>query len=224
MPNEVPNPIRFSQDRTHGAYDAAAAHRFWRALVQVDRMLRALPHRLPRQGEPGAFLLGRLRPCGHPVLRTAGAAASRRDAGAARRRHPRSLFARGEQRRVLAGQRDLPAGRLLFLRLSRTARASAPDRSRPGRASTRRWAISSCPTRRCAPPSTPTPCCSTSCRRPIPPRPPPPAGTARRWNAPSGFPGRCAGSRRGARRPEAASTAVPGVARDVHQKLLKMKS
>src|SRR5689334_20478306 len=35
MPNEVPNPIRFSQDRTHAAYDAAAAHRFWRALIQV---------------------------------------------------------------------------------------------------------------------------------------------------------------------------------------------
>lgn len=28
MPNEVANPIRFSQDRTHAAYDAAAAHRF----------------------------------------------------------------------------------------------------------------------------------------------------------------------------------------------------
>src|ERR1700722_833011 len=26
-PNEVPNPIRFSQDRTHDAYDSAAAHR-----------------------------------------------------------------------------------------------------------------------------------------------------------------------------------------------------
>jgi hypothetical protein len=40
MPNEVANPIRFSQDRTHAAYDAAAAHRFWRALVQVDRIFR----------------------------------------------------------------------------------------------------------------------------------------------------------------------------------------
>ena len=36
-PNEVPNPIRFSQDRIHASYDAAAAHRFWRALVQADR-------------------------------------------------------------------------------------------------------------------------------------------------------------------------------------------
>jgi hypothetical protein len=40
MPNEVANPIRFSQDRTHAAYDAAAAHRFWRALLQVDRVFK----------------------------------------------------------------------------------------------------------------------------------------------------------------------------------------
>ena len=40
MPNEVPNPIRFSQDRTHAAYDAVAAYRFWRALVQVDRIFK----------------------------------------------------------------------------------------------------------------------------------------------------------------------------------------
>ncbi len=40
MPNEVANPIRFPHDRTHAAYDAAAAHRFWRALVQVDRIFR----------------------------------------------------------------------------------------------------------------------------------------------------------------------------------------
>ena len=40
MPNEVANPIRFSQDRTHAAYDASAAHRFWRALVQVDRLFK----------------------------------------------------------------------------------------------------------------------------------------------------------------------------------------
>jgi len=39
-PNEVPDPIRFSKDRTHAAYDAAAAHRFWRALVQADRVFK----------------------------------------------------------------------------------------------------------------------------------------------------------------------------------------
>jgi Family of unknown function (DUF5996) len=40
MPNEVLSPIRFSQDRSHAAYDAAAAQRFWRALIQVDRVLK----------------------------------------------------------------------------------------------------------------------------------------------------------------------------------------
>jgi hypothetical protein len=40
LPNEVPSPIRFSEDRSHAAYDAAAASRFWRALIQVDRVLK----------------------------------------------------------------------------------------------------------------------------------------------------------------------------------------
>ncbi|MGH9158833.1 MAG: DUF5996 family protein [Vicinamibacteraceae bacterium] len=40
MPNEIANPIPFSEDRTHAAYDAAAGHRFWRALVQVDRIFK----------------------------------------------------------------------------------------------------------------------------------------------------------------------------------------
>jgi len=40
MPNEIPNPVRFSQDRTHAAYDAVSAHRFWRVLVQVDRVFK----------------------------------------------------------------------------------------------------------------------------------------------------------------------------------------
>jgi hypothetical protein len=40
MPNELPDPIRFSQDVTHASYDADAAHRFWRALVQIDRIFK----------------------------------------------------------------------------------------------------------------------------------------------------------------------------------------
>ncbi len=38
MPNELANAIRFSEDRTHASYDAEAAHNFWRALVQVNRV------------------------------------------------------------------------------------------------------------------------------------------------------------------------------------------
>lgn len=38
-PNEVTNPIAFEKDTTHASYDADAVSRFWRALVQVDRVL-----------------------------------------------------------------------------------------------------------------------------------------------------------------------------------------
>jgi hypothetical protein len=39
-PSEVSNPIAFSQDHSHATYDPAAAHRFWRALVQIDRVFK----------------------------------------------------------------------------------------------------------------------------------------------------------------------------------------
>jgi hypothetical protein len=40
-PNEVVNAIPFAEDRVHASYDPDAANRFWRALVQVDRVLKA---------------------------------------------------------------------------------------------------------------------------------------------------------------------------------------
>jgi hypothetical protein len=39
-PNEVADPIRFDQDETHRAYDPEYANRFWRALVQADRVFK----------------------------------------------------------------------------------------------------------------------------------------------------------------------------------------
>lgn len=39
MPNEIPTPIRFGEDYTHASYDGEYARRFWRVLVQVDRVL-----------------------------------------------------------------------------------------------------------------------------------------------------------------------------------------
>ncbi len=38
MPNEVPDPVRFDQDEAHCAYDRVYANRFWRVLVQADRV------------------------------------------------------------------------------------------------------------------------------------------------------------------------------------------
>jgi hypothetical protein len=39
-PNEVPEPIRFDQDEVHRAYDREYANRFWRILVQADRVFK----------------------------------------------------------------------------------------------------------------------------------------------------------------------------------------
>jgi Family of unknown function (DUF5996) len=39
-PCELPDPIRFSKDRVHASYDPEYAHRFWRALQQIDRVLK----------------------------------------------------------------------------------------------------------------------------------------------------------------------------------------
>jgi hypothetical protein len=40
MPVEIPNPIRFDQDRVHAAYDPRFAHSFWRILVTVDSIFK----------------------------------------------------------------------------------------------------------------------------------------------------------------------------------------
>ena len=37
-PNEVVNGIPFPKDTVHASYDAAAVHRFWRALIQANRL------------------------------------------------------------------------------------------------------------------------------------------------------------------------------------------
>src|SRR6516162_10012050 len=58
MPNEVPNPIRFSQDRTHAAYDPAATHRFWRALIQVDRIFKLFRTGFLGKASPVHFFWG----------------------------------------------------------------------------------------------------------------------------------------------------------------------
>jgi hypothetical protein len=40
LPDEVSAPIRFPEDHLHSAYDAAAAQRCWRVLMQVDRVFK----------------------------------------------------------------------------------------------------------------------------------------------------------------------------------------
>jgi hypothetical protein len=40
-PNEIPDPIPFDHDESHRAYDPDAVSRFWRILVQTDRVMKA---------------------------------------------------------------------------------------------------------------------------------------------------------------------------------------
>jgi Family of unknown function (DUF5996) len=40
MPNELPDPIPFDLDRVHASYDPDYAHRFWRVLLQADRVFK----------------------------------------------------------------------------------------------------------------------------------------------------------------------------------------
>jgi hypothetical protein len=39
-PNEVPDPIRFDEDRVHAEYDPEYARRFWEVLLQADRVFK----------------------------------------------------------------------------------------------------------------------------------------------------------------------------------------
>src|SRR5262245_17926455 len=58
MPNELQDPIRFSQDTVHAAYDPAAAHRFWRALIQVDRVFKVFRSGFLGKSSPVHFFWG----------------------------------------------------------------------------------------------------------------------------------------------------------------------
>jgi hypothetical protein len=58
FPNEVPEPIRFDLDRTHTAYDAEAAERFWRVLLQVDRVFRRFRAGFVGKSSPVHFFWG----------------------------------------------------------------------------------------------------------------------------------------------------------------------
>jgi len=72
MPNELANPIRFSDDKIHAAYDGAAAHAYWRALIQVDRVFKLFRSGFLGKASPihlfwGAFDLAVTRFSGRPA-------------------------------------------------------------------------------------------------------------------------------------------------------------
>lgn len=58
LPCEIPDPIPFSADRKHASYDADAAHRFWRALVQADRVFKKFRGGFIGKASPVHFFWG----------------------------------------------------------------------------------------------------------------------------------------------------------------------
>jgi hypothetical protein len=57
-PVEIADPIPFEQDHVHAAYDAAAAHTFWRVLVQVDRVFKQFRGQFLGKSSPVHFFWG----------------------------------------------------------------------------------------------------------------------------------------------------------------------
>jgi hypothetical protein len=58
MPVEIPNPIRFDQDRVHASYDPEYVHRFWRALVSADAVFKEFRSRFIGKSSPVHFFWG----------------------------------------------------------------------------------------------------------------------------------------------------------------------
>ena len=58
MPVEVPNPIRFDQDRTHASYDPQFVNSFWRILVTADGIFKEFRSRFLGKVSPVHFFWG----------------------------------------------------------------------------------------------------------------------------------------------------------------------
>ena len=57
-PNELPDPIPFERDDVHRAYDRDQANRFWRVLVQADRVFKLFRSRFCGKCSPVHFFWG----------------------------------------------------------------------------------------------------------------------------------------------------------------------
>jgi hypothetical protein len=57
-PNEIADPTPFDQDETHAAYDPDYANRFWRVLVQADRVFKVFRARFIGKCSPVHFFWG----------------------------------------------------------------------------------------------------------------------------------------------------------------------
>jgi hypothetical protein len=78
VPSEVPDPIPFPEDTVHASYDPDSVHRFWRALVRIDKVLRVHRGSFRGRSSPvnffwGTFDMAYTRYSGRPVAPPDGA-------------------------------------------------------------------------------------------------------------------------------------------------------
>jgi len=57
-PNEVAEPVPFDEDERHASYDREYAHRFWRVLVQADRVFKIFRARFAGKSSPVHYFWG----------------------------------------------------------------------------------------------------------------------------------------------------------------------
>ncbi len=192
MPNEVADPIRFSQDTVHRSFDAEAVHRFWRALVQADRVFRLFRTGFLGKVSPvhffwGSFDLAVTRFSGRPAPRHPGGIPGLPDA-VTREAYSHEVSSAG----FWPGSAAYPHA--AFYSYAYPEPPGFRDRQVPAGASFDPGLgefVLPYDTAVRAPPPTPTRCSSISCRAPTAPRPNAAAGTVRRSNAPLGVsPGR----------------------------------
>ncbi len=58
VPDEVEHPIPFAEDRQHASYEPEQANRFWRVLLQADRILKRFRGRFLGKSSPVHFFWG----------------------------------------------------------------------------------------------------------------------------------------------------------------------
>ena len=171
-PNELPDPIRFSQDDQHASYDPDAVRRFLQILVNCDRVFKQFRTGFLGKASPvhffwGSFDLAVTRFSGRtraaPSRRRAEPARQRGAAKPIRTRSAAPASGRAAARSIIPRSIPMPI---------RSLRAFAPPRCAPMRpSSARRSANSSCPMTPCARLTIPTRRCWSSCKAPMRPRP-----------------------------------------------------
>jgi hypothetical protein len=77
-PDEVPDPVPFAEDHAHASYDPVYANRFWRILLQTDRVFKEFRSRFIGKCSPvhffwGSFDLAVTRFSGRPAPERPGA-------------------------------------------------------------------------------------------------------------------------------------------------------